>query len=96
MASDIETAGDWHWRNSMKPIKFFALDARAAAAFLLVIMHMRLWTFYLCIVITSAFHIVERSGYTVPSALRSIRSWIVGDNRPAWMYTRKSKLTDYG
>ncbi len=96
MANNIETAGDYHWRNSMKPIKFFALDARAAASFFLVVLHMRLWTLYLCIVITTGFSIVERNGYTVPSALRAIRSWVVGRKRPAWMYTRKNKLIDYG
>ena len=96
MKAPIETEGDYHWRNSMKPLKFFALDARAAAPFLVLLLHFRLWTLYLCIVITLIFHIVERMGFTVPSALRALRSWLVGDKRPAWMSTRKNKLIDYG
>lgn len=96
MASDIETAGDYHWRNSMKPVKFFALDARAAASLFLVLLHMRLWTLYICIIVMVGFNIVESRGYTVPSALRALRSWIVGSKRPAWMYIRKRKLVDYG
>lgn len=96
MANDIETEGDWHWRNTMKPVKFFALDARAAASFFLLLLHARLWTLYLCTVITIAFTLVERRGLTVPSALRGLRSWIVGRKRPAWLSTRKNKLIDYG
>tara|TARA_Y100001001_G_C8003027_1_gene306981 strand:- start:878 stop:1171 length:294 start_codon:yes stop_codon:yes gene_type:complete len=96
MASNIETQGDYHWRNSMRPLKFFGLDARAAASFFVLLLHFRLWTLYLCIVVTGIFSYVERHGYTFPSALRAFRSWIVGDKRPAWMHIRKRPLIDYG
>ncbi|HCK33032.1 MAG: type IV secretion protein IcmT [Micavibrio sp.] len=96
MSDQIETEGDWHWRNSMKTVKFFGLDARAASAFFMVMLHIRLWTIYLCVVIVTIFHIMSRRGYTFPSALRALRSWVVGDDRPAWMYIRKNKLVDYG
>ena len=96
MSKNIETAGDWHWRNTMKTIKFFAIDARAAATFMLVLMHARLWTLYLFVVVCASFTIIERFGLTLPSALRALRSWIVGNRRPALMHTRKNKLIDYG
>ena len=80
----------------MKPLKFFALDARAASTFLVVLLYMRWWTVYLCAIITFVFHVVERNGYTLPSALRALRSWIVGNHRPALMHTRRNKLIDYG
>ena len=96
MAPPIETQGDYHWRNSMRPLKFFGLDARAAGSFLILLLHIRPWTLYLCLVVTGAFAFVERYGYTFPSALRALRCWIVGDRRPAWMHLRKRKLIDYG
>ena len=30
MAVDYETEMDYHWRNTMKPVRFFMFDARAA------------------------------------------------------------------
>ena len=96
MANNIETEGDWHWRNTMRPLRFFSLDVKAAAPLLFWFLHMRLWTLYLMGVFTITFVLVERAGYTVPAALRYFRSWLVGNKRPAWMYTRKRDLIDYG
>lgn len=96
MAKNIETAGDWHWRNTMKPVKFFMLDARAATPFFLLLLHARFWTLYLCVLCTTIFVLVERRGYTVPAALRALKSWIFGAKRPGWSIIRRSHLRDYG
>ncbi|MER2519571.1 MAG: IcmT/TraK family protein [Bdellovibrionales bacterium] len=74
---------DNHWRNTQLPIRFFALDARAAAIILLFILHVRIWTLALCILAMLAFWGLERRGLTFASALRSLRCWLLGRDRPA-------------
>jgi len=94
--ADIETSGDWHWRNSMKPVKFFGLDARVAFFVLIFIIHMRLWTFGLFCFVAFVFWLLERKGLTFDAALRSFRTWILGSKRPAWLWIRRRKMVDYG
>lgn len=94
--AEIETHGDWHWRNSMKPVRFFALDARVSLFFLLFIIHMRAWTLGLFVVVCILFWILERKGLTFDAAMRSLRTWIVGRNRPGLLWIRRRRLTDYG
>ena len=74
---------DIHWRNTQKPARFFALDARAFVAILLFLVHARLWTFLLALVIMLLFWILERRGLTFEASLRAFRSWTLGRVRPA-------------
>lgn len=93
---DIETSGDWHWRNSMRPVRFFFVDARAAAAFMLFLLHMRLWTFLIAFFVISTLWAVERMGYTFSDAIRGFRAWMVGRRRPAYLWLRNRGMVDYG
>lgn len=86
----------WHWRNTMKPVRFFTFDARAGFFVVLLLVHFRLWTFLLLVTIFTVFWILERKGLSFASALRAGRLWIVGKKRPAWIWTRRRKLTDTG
>ncbi len=86
---------DIHWRNTQKPPRFFFLDARAFLAFLLFLVHMRLWTFILAIIIMLGFWILERNGLTFDSALRSFRRWFFGINRPANSRRARRRWIDY-
>jgi len=94
--ADIETSGDWHWRNSMKPVKFFALDARVSLFFLIFIVYMRLSTLIAFFVVAIIFWGLERKGLTFDAALRSLRTVILGPRRPAWLWVRRRKMIDYG
>lgn len=94
--ADIQTEGDWHWRNSMKPVRFFALDARVSVFFLFLILHMRLWTVGLFVFMCFMFWMLERRGLTFDAALRSLRTWILGTKRPGLLWHRKRRLVDYG
>lgn len=94
--ADIETQGDWHWRNSMKPVRFFALDARVAFFLLLFILHMRPWTLGLFFVVCFFFWLLERKGLTFDAAIRSFRTWIIGRERPGWVWIRRRRMVDYG
>jgi len=91
-----DTYGDWHWRNTMKPARFFQFDARASFFIILVLVHARLWTFGLMLAVLGIFYLLERRGLTFSAALRSLRLWIIGNNRPAWVYTKRRKLKDTG
>jgi len=87
---------DLHWRNSQKPARFFALDARAAAALMLFLVHARLWTFTLAVVVMLVFWLLERRGLTFEAALRAWRSWLVGRHRPAMRPGSRRHWIDFG
>jgi intracellular multiplication protein IcmT len=95
-ANEIETEYDWHWRNSMRPTRFFAMDARAASTLFLFLVHMRTWTLILCVSVMIVFWMLERKGLTFDAAMRTARCWLLGQNRPAWLWFRKRGLIDYG
>ncbi len=87
---------NWHWRNSMRPVRFFGVDARAALPFCVLLFYFRVVTLVIAILSTLLFIALEKRGLTFPSALRSFRSWLNGQGRPAWMAIRRRRFTDYG
>lgn len=87
---------NWHWRNSMRPARFFNLDARAAFPFLILLVHMRSYTFVLTIIITLIFMYLERRGLTFDASLRAFRLWLTGNKRPAWLSRSHRRMVDHG
>jgi len=87
---------DTHWRNTQKPARFGSLDARAFTAILLFLVHARLWTFVFAIAVMLMFWIFERRGLTFEAALRAMRVWILGRNRPATLRGRRRHWIDFG
>lgn len=87
---------NWHWRNTMRPVRFFGLDARAAIPFLVLLVYARPVSIFLTVVITMTFVFLERRGLSFPSALRTFRTWFLGQRRPAWLSIRRRRLIDYG
>lgn len=96
MAEPIETEGDYHWRNAMRTVRFFSVDARAAIFLFFFLLHMRLWTLGLIIFAMLLFYFLERLGLSFSAAFRAFRSWLFGEYRPALIWTRRSKMKDYG
>lgn len=86
----------WHWRNTMKPVRFFQFDARACFFLLLLLVHARWWTLYLLCGVLIVFYLLERRGLSFAAALRSARVWFLGKYRPALVFTRKRKMVDTG
>lgn len=86
----------WHWRNTMRPVRFFNLDARAALPFCLLLVYARPHTLVLTIIVTMVFYILERKGLTFPSAMRALRVFMIGVNRPAWVTMRHRRMVDFG
>lgn len=86
----------WHWRDTMRPARFFQFDARLSFFIVLLLVHARMWTFMLFFAVLGVFWLLERKGLSFPAALRSLRVWLIGENRPAVIYTKKRKMIDTG
>lgn len=85
MATQITTA---HWRDSSRRPRFFMIDAYATFPLLIFFLHIKLWTFTLCLIVTIFFFILERFGFTLPIFKRFIRSYLAGPiryARPWWI-----------
>lgn len=86
---------NWHWRNSMRPVLFFNLDARAVFPFCALLFYARLVTLFLAIAITIIFFVVQKMGLTFPSALRKLRCVFLGPKRPALASYRRRKFIEH-
>jgi len=100
MASNAdETAiekANWHWRNSMRPVRFFSYDARAALPVFALLFYFRIHMVVITLVILLFFHYLEKKGLTFPAALRSMRVWILGNKRPGHTSLKYRRMIDYG
>ncbi|MCF8495680.1 MAG: IcmT/TraK family protein [Alphaproteobacteria bacterium] len=99
MVREIENIQDkinWHWRNTMQPVRFFGFDARAALPLPLLLVYVRWSTILLTILTLIVFRQLERRGMTFPSAMRNLRSWIIGKDRPGWYLFQRKRFRDFG
>ncbi len=85
-----------YWRASMMMPRFLFLDARVIAAFLLLVLHLRVWTLAVLVVTALTLWLVERRGYRFPNALRALRSALAGRARPALPSARYRRMRDFG
>lgn len=92
----IQEKMNWHWRNSMRPVRFLAFDGRAAMPIPLLLVHARWSTLILTVVTLLVFRFLEQKGLTFPAALRNFRSWLIGKDRPGWVSAQRRKFTDFG
>ena len=99
MVKELDVIRDklnWHWRNSMRIVRFFAFDGRSAIPVPILLFHARWSTLTLMILTLLLFRFLEQKGLTVPAAMRNLRSWIVGKNRPGWLSVNHRKFRDFG
>lgn len=88
---------EWHWRDNMRPARFFMFDARAALFVVIVLLRLFSpwpWAIFFCALLL--FYMLERFGLTFESALRRWRSWLCGNDRPAVIWTAKRRMHDFG
>lgn len=85
---------EWHWRDTMRPARFFMFDARSALLVVMLLIHPRLYTFVFFIIVMGFFYMLERVGLTFEAALRRIRSWLAGNERPAVIWTARRRMID--
>ena len=93
---NLQEKMNWHWRNSMRVVRFFAFDARAAAPLPVLLIYFRMSTLTIMILSLLLFRFLENKGLTVPAAVRNFRSWLVGSERSGWYSAQKRTLIDYG
>ena len=77
-----------HWRDSARNPRFFIVDARAAFAILLFLVHIAVWTGLLVIFNLTFFAIVEHYGFTIPVFFRWVRTFLAGPvklSQPWWI-----------
>jgi intracellular multiplication protein IcmT len=91
----VEERENWHWRNTMRPVRFFNVDARAVLPFCILLVYFRPITLFLTITSTIIFIALESRGLTYVSALRAFRSWLNGQKRPAWISYRRRRFLDF-
>lgn len=92
----MEEKANWHWRNTMRPVRFFGLDARASLPYMLLLVYARPITLFLAIFLTAVFVMLEKRGLAFGPAMRAFRSWLVGQKRPAWLSMRHRRMVDFG
>lgn len=103
VAQQVQEAQDklnWHWRNSMRTVRFFAFDARASITFPLLLVYARPSTIILTVVVLFFFRFLEQRGLTFPAALRTFRgevnSLFWGEERPGWVGAYRRSFKDFG
>ncbi len=77
------------WRDSAKNVRFWVIDYRATFPVLILVFHIRLWTFIFAVIATSFFVILERWGFSVAVFLRWLRSFVAGPRKiaqPWWKW----------
>ncbi len=96
MSEEEEEGLVWHWRDTMRPARFFNMDARAALPFCILLVYFRPITIAFAIITVLIFRFLEKRGLTFSAAMRALRVWIIGVNRPGYVSLHRRKLDDYG
>jgi intracellular multiplication protein IcmT len=78
-----------HWRDSGRNVRLFFLDFRACFPLLILIFHIRLWTFLLALVATLFFTALERYGFSLAVFTRWLRAYIAGPRKIANPWWRR-------
>jgi hypothetical protein len=97
---DMQEQLSWHWRNTMRVIRFFNFDARASMPLPLLLVHARPSTLFLSVFTLFLFRFFENKGLTFPAALRAGRAGIVafffGGERPGLIGAYRRQFRDFG
>ena len=94
--AELQEQVNWHWRNSMRPVRFFNFDAKAAIPFCFLLFYARTVTLVIAILVLILFWILEKKGLTFDAAMRSTRLFMFGNFRPALISFKYRRLKDYG
>ncbi len=92
----IEDKFNWHWRNTMRTVRFFAFDGRAAFPIPILFFYIRYSTIAITVLTLLFFRFLEQKGLTFPSAVRNFRASLWGFERPGWYKIQARKFQDFG
>lgn len=94
--ADMKEQMNWHWRNTMRPVRFFKFDVKAVIPFFILLFYARLSTLIFCILTTLMFWALEKKGLTADAALRAFRVVIIGNFRPGLHKPFYRRMKDFG
>lgn len=72
-----------HWRDSARNVRFWIVDYRACFPLLILLFHIRLWTFIFAVAATVFFSLLERYGFTPTVFMRWMRAYVAGPRKIA-------------
>ena len=78
-----QPSSDASWRDSARPARFFMFDAKACFPLLLLLFHIRLWTFIVAITTMVFFTLLSRYGFSTTVFVRWLRTGLAGRRKPA-------------
>ncbi len=93
---NIEAKMNWHWRDTMRTVRFMGFDARVSFLVPVWLVYLRWSTIILSFIVFYTFKFLENKGLTFPAALRALRCWVLGRARPGQIGVNAHKFTDYG
>ena len=74
-----------HWRDSGRIPKLYMIDARGALPILLVLLHMRVWTFLLMICVIIFLMILQYYRWPIPVFFRVAVGFLVGKRKVIYL-----------
>jgi len=78
-----EGGGGTGWRDSYRPARLFVIDARIVLLILPTVVHLRWYTILPTLAVAAVLYYFEkRREMLVPGAVRMVRWWMAGDDRP--------------
>ena len=86
---------DIPWRDSMRPVRFYFIDARLLVLLTLWLFMPTWWTTAAVLLAVATLRIAEARGYRLHAALRAVRAFSVG-RRPALHARRVRRFVDFG
>ena len=78
-----------HWRDSARNVRLWFIDFRACFPLLILLFHIKIWTFILALITTAFFAGLERYGFSVAVFLRWLRAYIAGPRKVAQPWWRR-------
>ncbi len=93
---NIEAKLNWHWRDSMRTIRFLSFDGRVAFLIPVWLLYLRWSTIIISFIVFYVFRFFENRGLSFPAAIRALRSWLVGRERPGLLRSGRHEFIDWG
>ena len=83
------------WRDSMRPVRFYLVDARLLVLLTLWLFVPAWWTAAVAVLAAAALGVAEAKGYRLHAALRAVRARSAGRRR-ALHARRTRRFVDFG
>ena len=83
------------WRDTMRPVRFYLIDARLLVLLVLWLFVPAWWTTAAAALGIGALRVAEARGYRLHAALRAVRAWSAG-KRTALHARRVRRFVDFG